>query len=454
MAFKASSAFSVGDSETTSRTITRGTWLTGEFIVIIGYVEQTGLTLSLTGGTWFNIPQADGQQTAGSIDYETHVFVCAVAGGDSGNVVITWGGASVWNVFIGGVYTGRNVANGFDNGAFSASGSAGTTVTCPPMTINYAGSDEIATGHNAGGRAHSWSSGTERADLGGQSFADKLNVGTGTTPAFNATIFSEFWSSGHLALRIAGSTVYTLAAAAGAYALTGSAAGLRSVRKLVAVPGSYALTGSAATLKRRYTLSAAAGSYSLTGTAVTLRSIRRLSAGEGSYELVGSNVVLRSVKRLTAEAGSYELVGSDVTFKRNYALSADAGQYDLVGSNITLRFNRVLKADEGSYELTGSDTNLKRIYTLAAASGLYSLDGSDASLVYITAGEVFTLVAEPGSYNLTGSDVTLRAIRKLVAESGSYELTGSAARAVLTLDEFPECVDGGGGINIPQIIND
>ena len=62
-----------------------------------------------------------------------------------------------------------------------------------------------------------------------------------------------------------------------------------AARKLAAAAGSYALTGSAATLRRGVTMPAAGGSYALTGTAVSLRSGKGFVAANGSYVLTGTN---------------------------------------------------------------------------------------------------------------------------------------------------------------------
>lgn len=65
-------------------------------------------------------------------------------------------------------------------------------------------------------------------------------------------------------------TAYTLTAAAGAFALTGTATTLKAARLLTAATRSYALTGTATALLKGFTLAATTRAYTLTGNAVTL----------------------------------------------------------------------------------------------------------------------------------------------------------------------------------------
>jgi hypothetical protein len=111
----------------------------------------------------------------------------------------------------------------------------------------------------------------------------------------------------------AASTAYSLAAAAGSYALTGSAAALKAARLLAAAAGAYTLTGSAATVRVARLLSAAAGAYVVTGQAAGLYKGRTLTAGAGSYGLSGSAAALKAARKIVATAGTYALTGSDAT---------------------------------------------------------------------------------------------------------------------------------------------
>ena len=91
----------------------------------------------------------------------------------------------------------------------------------------------------------------------------------------------------------AGPVAFNLAAAAGAYALTGSEAKLRT-RYVIGETGTYNIVGAEALIG--HGLHVAAGSYALTGSAATLMKLgvgdRLLPAGAGSYTLTGSPATL------------------------------------------------------------------------------------------------------------------------------------------------------------------
>jgi len=81
-------------------------------------------------------------------------------------------------------------------------------------------------------------------------------------------------------------------AAAGAYALSGSAAGLTAGRRVTGDVGSYSLAGNAAGLAVGRKVAAAFGSYLLTGDPAALRRAGRLVAAAGSYALSGAAATL------------------------------------------------------------------------------------------------------------------------------------------------------------------
>jgi hypothetical protein len=114
-------------------------------------------------------------------------------------------------------------------------------------------------------------------------------------------------------LHSSAATAYALAADAGSYTLTGSAAALKAARLLTAAAGAYTLTGSAATVRVARLLSAAAGAYVVTGQAAGLYKGRTLTAGAGSYGLSGGAAALKVARKIVANAGTYALTGSDAT---------------------------------------------------------------------------------------------------------------------------------------------
>ena len=178
---------------------------------------------------------------------------------------------------------------------------------------------------------------------------------------------------------------HPLTAGAGSYTLTGTSASLVHGHPLTAGAGSYALTGTAATLTHKWVIAAGAGSYALTGTDAALKKGQRLTAGAGSYSITGTDASLLHARRLTAGAGSYALTGTDVSLLHKWKLAADAGSYALTGSDVTLitSTNKTLAAGSGSYTLTGTDAILLHGWKVAATVGLYSLDGIDVAFQII-----------------------------------------------------------------------
>lgn len=204
MAFRALSAITVGDSASTTRTITRPAGAaTDDIIFVVFYIEATGKTVSLDHGSWTKVDAADGQQLADTIDFETHIF-WARQGADTADIVASWDGTSQWNTALAGAYTGRlasgDVLDG--TGTFVANGTSTTNLATTAMTTGGSNADVIATGHNLGARTYTWSVVAERADFGGQSFADVAQAVAGTTGSKTATLSAtEFWAAGMLALK-------------------------------------------------------------------------------------------------------------------------------------------------------------------------------------------------------------------------------------------------------------
>lgn len=105
---------------------------------------------------------------------------------------------------------------------------------------------------------------------------------------------------------------------------------------LTAAPGSYAQTGTAAGLYAGRTLTAAGGSYTTTGTAAALTAQRKLTATPGAYALTGTPAALAFGYKLTLTPGSFTLTGTAATFVYNRRLTASVGHYTLTGTSVTL----------------------------------------------------------------------------------------------------------------------
>jgi hypothetical protein len=171
--------------------------------------------------------------------------------------------------------------------------------------------------------------------------ADSFDI---TYSAVDATARKGWW----VAFGAAGGPTYTLTAAAGSFALTGTGAALKFNRVLGAGAGSFALTGTGAALKFNRSLSAGVGSFALTGTDASLKFNRVLSAASGGFVLTGTDATLT----YTPASGA------------TYTLTAASGAFALTGTDAALKFNRVLACNSGSIVLTGTDVSFTYPYTL------------------------------------------------------------------------------------------
>lgn len=235
----------------------------------------------------------------------------------------------------------------------------------------------------------------------------------------------------------------SVAAAAGSYAITGTAATLKVARKVVAAAGSYAITGSAATLRRGVPIVAGAGSYALTGSAAALVHAAKLTAGAGSYAVTGANASLLHGVKLAAAAGSYAISGQAATLRRNLPIAAGAGAYAITGAPASLLHQWRIGAGAGSYAITGVAATLVHAAKLAAAGGSYAITGSDASLLTV---EDKAILAGVGSYAFNGSAATLTLQRTLSAGAGAYTISGSDADLITV-------GPGGGGDDIGWLVS-
>lgn len=221
-----------------------------------------------------------------------------------------------------------------------------------------------------------------------------------------------------------GGATYTLAADAGSFALTGSAAGVLRGWKVAAGAGSYTLTGQAAGVLYGRRLTAGAGAYNLTGQDAATKRGRLMAAGAGSFALTGQTAALLRGLRLTAGAGSFVLSGQAATPAIVRALTAGLGSYALSGQAASLLVGRVLAAAAGSYALTGQDATLRKGRSLTAGASAYDFLGQAAGL---RAGRL--MAAALGTFALTGQDATLNRGKTILAGAGSYALTGQDAAA-------------------------
>lgn len=159
----------------------------------------------------------------------------------------------------------------------------------------------------------------------------------------------------------ASASTYTLPAAAGSYALTGTAATLKLGRVVAAAAGSYALSGSAATLRRALPLVAGAGSYSLTGATAGLLHSWKTAAGAGSYSISGTAASLLVGKVVPAAAGAYSLAGSAASMLLKRLVAAGSGSYALTGTAATLTYSGSPSPPANEHRLSGQMVAMGRM---------------------------------------------------------------------------------------------
>lgn len=234
----------------------------------------------------------------------------------------------------------------------------------------------------------------------------------------------------------AGATAYTLTAASGSYAVTGTAASLEWGREVAAGSGSFAVSGTAASLEYGREVAAGSGAYTVSGTDATFRRTYSLSAGSGSFAVAGTGASLEWGRKITADSGSYTVSGTDAALNKGRRLVADSGSYAVSGTDATLRRAAVLTAAGGSHTITGAAASLEYGRTLAAGSGAYTVTGTGAALEF---GRKLTV--EFGSVTITGDAASLEYGRLLTAAAGAYAINGTDA----TLTYAPASVPGVAG---------
>lgn len=151
--------------------------------------------------------------------------------------------------------------------------------------------------------------------------------------------------------------------------------------------GQIPIVGTAGTA---YTLAAATGAFTLSGQAANLNRGIKTSGETGAFVLSGQDVSLLKGKKLTTETGTFILTGQDIGTVRAIKMSANAGAFTLAGQDVGLTRGKNLIAEAASYSLTGVDADLVleiNNYVLSADSGSFNLTGQNADLIqrYITA---------------------------------------------------------------------
>lgn len=204
------SATSAGDASSTFLDIAIPAGSVDDILVMSFYGEGTlGLTLSFDVGTWTKDTNASGQQLGEAIDFEVYRYT-ARWGSQTGNVRISWGGATLWNSAICVRHSGR-ITSGAPQDAtstFAIGGSQQTTATATGLTTGHTNADLLLFEANVNGQAHaSWSSPlTERVDFHGQGYAEGTQAAAGATGTKTVVLDvpGSWWTAALMALQEAG----------------------------------------------------------------------------------------------------------------------------------------------------------------------------------------------------------------------------------------------------------
>lgn len=109
----------------------------GDWIILLMYLETTGLTLSFSNGTWTKV-RSD-IQPGGTPDFEAHVYRSQYAG-EGATFDITWGGTNTWRTVNMSRYTGGDAGSTLDpadtDGTGHLSAASQTTVDFDGYTPN------------------------------------------------------------------------------------------------------------------------------------------------------------------------------------------------------------------------------------------------------------------------------------------------------------------------------
>src|SRR5512146_2931512 len=300
-----------GSPKATASTVS---WQTGDVVVVIAGSDGTQNdnfgTPSVTNLTGTGLTFSDKVDHQSNSDCAALLSIATAAGNGSGNISVSlagdssghWGfGVWVWRGSTGNNWTTQVTSQ------FSSTRTKAYTVAQADSAICW-GVFDWAAENPLQTITPTPTNTDERTRLAGQydayaaDLTDQSNTGSVSYGITNT-------GSGPFSIVIveirgtASATAYTLSAAAGSYALTGTAATLKCTRKVTADAGTYTWTGTDAALKRGYPLTAEAGTYTLTGSAVGLRATRKLSAGAGSYSWTGTATGLLRGYPMTASPG-------------------------------------------------------------------------------------------------------------------------------------------------------
>ena len=158
-------------------------------------------------------------------------------------------------------------------------------------------------------------------------------------------------STGTFAISGSGGSLRALrrvSAAPAAFALTGADARLAAVRRLVANVGAFMLSGGAAQLVyspvvEGNVLFTETGQFVLTGSAVGMRVMRRLQAGSGSFGHAGAVATIRCSRRMAGGQGAFVVASGAAVLRVTRRLSLAPGAFDLAGNPAVLAYGSTIE---------------------------------------------------------------------------------------------------------------
>ena len=197
------------------------------------------------------------------------------------------------------------------------------------------------------------------------------------------------------------------------------------------------------TASTNYPMAAAVGAFTLTGNVILLHIGRKILMAVGAFTLTGINTLLHLGRKMISSVGAFTLTGQNILFKLGKGMQIVVGEFVLTGQNILFHIAVSIKNEVGSFALTGYDALLRKGKTMVVLVGNFALTGYDVIFhngkrIVMALGE-FTLtgydtilsvgkkmIASLGQFTLTGQTVLLKVGRKIVASVGVFVLTGKS----------------------------
>lgn len=174
--------------------------------------------------------------------------------------------------------------------------------------------------------------------------------------------------------------------------ITGAPVAALAFRRIVAEAGGWAITGADAALDATltdtvYTLAADAGVFALSGLDAGMIARRVLAGESGSLSWAGSDLTPALWRRLVAEAGGVVLSGSEIGTLRDRVLDAGPTTVLIEGESAAIIAARILAVDPGLLGVTGELSALSALRRLVADPGSFDLTGVAAVLYWSAAPE-------------------------------------------------------------------